>query len=306
MTAPTTETIREAARASLDSCVLLSPRLNEEGLPQRFIAAATDIGDFDHYKFFPGSALEVIKQVRAEHGESAIPIFLRTVLLTAIIDLLDSDKLKLLPPKVEGYHRSNLYRMALESGTDEKWLDISHDLFHKEFGLATLRLYSAGAQLVDVRCGIPRSIAVTEGLMGVPMRVMKFARLGGFKPYFQIHTHKFNLDLFNEPGWEECYRCCAELYALHPKSLGMFGSSWFYDPVLETVSPRLSYLRRTPVEGGAQLMFYSVGGEALNNALSTSSSRRELYESGKYMPKSYMLVWGKADQIAWANRNPNN
>ena len=45
--------------------------------------------------------------------------------------------------------------------------------------------------------------------------------MGGFRPYFQIHTHQFMLDAFNEAGWEECYRCCAELYAVHPEVLGM-------------------------------------------------------------------------------------
>jgi hypothetical protein len=68
------------------------------------------------------------------------------------------------------------------------------------------------------------------------------------------------------------------------------------------VSPRLGYLRDTPIQGGAHLFFYEEGGSSISNSLSTSPTRRKLYDEGKYMPKSYMLVWGKRPQIAWARR----
>lgn len=181
-----------------------------------------------------------------------------------------------------------------------EWLDVEHDLFHKEFGIATLRLYVAGAQLIDPRCGIPRSILFKGGAGTVPGNVAKLLRLGGFRAYFQIHTHKFMLDTFNAEGWNECYRCCAELYALHPEVRGMYGSSWFYDPALDVVSPRLFYLRAIPMAGGAELFFVEESGDALNNSLSTSPTRRKLYEEKKYSPKSYMLAWGRVKQIAWA------
>ena len=59
------------------------------------------------------------------------------------------------------------------------------------------------------------------------------------------------------------------------------------------MSPRLGYLRDTPVDGGARLFFFEEGGSSISNSLSTSPTRRKLYDEGKYMPKSYMLVWGK-------------
>ena len=129
-------------------------------------------------------------------------------------------------------------------------------------------------------------------------------QLGGFKPFIQIHTHLSFLDDFNEEGWNECYRCCADLYRVRPDLLGMYGSSWFYDPALADISPRLDYLREIPVKGGAQLIFVEEGGEALDNALSTSPSRRKLHDEGKYMPRSYMMAWGRQQQMAWAARNP--
>ena len=48
------------------------------------------------------------------------------------------------------------------------------------------------------------------------------------------------------------------------------------------------------------MLYVSTGGDHIDNATSTSPSRRKLYEEGKYMPKSYMLAWGKRAQIDWA------
>ena len=82
----------------------------------------------------------------------------------------------------------------------------------------------------------------------------------------------------------------------------MFGASWFYDPVLATVSPRLGYLRDVPLNGGAKLFFVEKGGAALANSLSTSPTRRKLYEEGKYVPTTYMMAWGRKAQSAWARQ----
>jgi hypothetical protein len=92
------------------------------------------------------------------------------------------------------------------------------------------------------------------------------------------------------------------LYALHPDVLGMFGASWFYHPVLDTISPRLSYLRDVPLKGGAHLFFVEEGGAARANSLATSPTRRKLYEEGKYFPTTYMMVWGREAQSNWARQ----
>ena len=127
--------------------------------------------------------------------------------------------------------------------------------------------------------------------------------LRGFSPMFQIHTHISYLEEFNEAGWNECYRCCADLYQLHPESLGMFGGSWFYDPALESISPRLTYLAAIPCSGGAHRVLLEKSGDFVNDAIATSPSRRKLYESGQYQPRSFLLAWSRQAQQKWANAN---
>jgi hypothetical protein len=94
--------------------------------------------------------------------------------------------------------------------------------------------------------------------------------------------------------------CCVELYQLYPQALGMFGASWFYDPALDEVSPKLSYLRTVPEKNGAFVIFINEGDDARENALQKSTSRRKLYDDGLYTPRHYMLIWPKKSQVKWA------
>ncbi len=192
-------------------------------------------------------------------------------------------------------------RILADAQPTDDWLDLGMDIYHKELGLALLRLYAAAAQLIDVRCGLPRSLLFKGGLAGLPAAAGALLRLGGFSPYFQIHTHTAYLAEFNEGGWNECYRTCADLYAIHPEALGMFGASWFYDPVIQNVSPRLAYLSEIPIGGGAERLPFARDGEFVKDALSTSPSRRKLHAEGKYKPESYLLAGAHALRPAWAS-----
>ncbi len=268
-------------------------------LLDRFIHEAPGTGALDGYKVFTQAASAILSAVRDKTGDAGARAFLRAVILHAIAKTVGEQGLKRLPARIAAQQLQQFKRI-ISHEEDSPWLHLDHDLFHKEFGIATLRLYVAGARLVDPRCGVPRSL-LGRGTPADWLRsTSAIASIGGFRPYFQIHTHKFMLETFNEEGSNECYRCCAELYELFPEVLGMFGSSWFYDPALATVSPRLAYLREVPLRGGAKLLYVASGGEAIDNALAKSATRRRLYEEGRYRPKNYMLIWGRRRQQEWA------
>ena len=268
-----------------------------------FLAVADDVRPYDSYKVFSPAAHSLLAKIKARAGVTACRSFLCSVIAQGVVNTLGSDRFRDLPVRVAIQQARQLRRIAENTNEEADWLDPDNDLFQKELGLATMRLYAAGAQLLEIHSGVPRSLIFRSGAFGALATLGSMLRMGGFRPYFQIHTHQFMLDAFNESGWEECYRCCSELYAVHPEVLGMHGASWFYDPALSVVSPRLGYLRGTPVDGGARLFFYEEGGSSISNSLSTSPTRRKLYDEGKYLPKSYMLVWGRREQIAWARRS---
>lgn len=304
MANPDLNTLAEEAREISVGAVSGLGRLPGGVSPSGFIAEYSAVGPWDHYRHVPRTAVATVRRIAEQLGPEAVRSFLRAALGEGIVSLATSNRLEALPPRIVFHHIRQLRRLVDAIARDGDWLDLSQDIFLKECGLVTLRLYAAGFQLVDVRCGIPRSLVWRAGVLGIPGRMMNFLRLGGFKPFAQIHTHVPNLGEFNEESRNECYRCCAALFEFRPDLLGMFGSSWFYDPALAEVSPHLNYLRDVPLAGGADLMFVEQGGGAVRDALETSNRRRRLYEEGKYMPRSYMLIWGRRPLLAWALGNP--
>ena len=295
------DAIKERAVASRDSALASLGRLPNGLSVDDFIVAVANVGSYDDYKFVSSGVRRNLDVVASQCGGEGVRYFLRAVLAQSVLVAVESERFRRLPTLVGLHHGRQLERISQDMiGQQAEWFNVDNDLFQKDLGITTFRLYAAGSQLIDPRCGVPRSYVLKGGLAEVPRRMRTILGLGGFKPYFQIHTHMSMLDTFNEQGWEDCYRGCVELYALFPQVRGMMGGSWFYDPALAEISPRLAYLREVPLKNGAHLMYVETGGDAMHNSLSSSPTRRKLYEEGRYTPKSYMLIWGKREQSAWA------
>ena len=83
---------------------------------------------------------------------------------------------------------------------------------------------------------------------------------------------------------------------------GLFGSSWFFDPDLERVSPGLLYLRRVPELGGAKLFRMGSTSQDIEMATRTSERRKALCRDGAYVPTRYVFIWARDDLIRWAEQ----
>lgn len=260
-----------------------------------FAALPTGAG----YKFIPEAAVSLISGLKTELSEANMRLFLYACVLTAAAKTLTSDRLSRLPPRVKAHQLKQFQRIVDSQESIVPICSLERDLFQKEFGLASLRLYAAAAQLIDYRAGIGRSLLFKGGLSDLPHRLSVFAATGGFKPFFEIHTHDFYLSEFTPEGWDECYRCCAELYSVHPDVLGMYGGSWFYDPALSAISPRLAYLRDVPQCNGAHVLFDSYSDQTTRLATATSPTRKALFEQGHYRPASHTLIWPRKAQLGW-------
>jgi hypothetical protein len=178
------------------------------------------------------------------------------------------------------------------------------DYFVKDLRFASGLTVPCGAQVVDLRSNVGRRGSVRMLLQRPSMRHLpSFVRSGQLIPWFRIHTESRYLEDFNEPGWDACYLRIASLLRAHPNVLGMTGTSWFYDPQLETVSPRLGYLRMRPMAHGAILIRGSSSAFDIRSATATSETRRRLYEQGRYLPTSYSLMWPRDALLDWARRH---
>lgn len=170
--------------------------------------------------------------------------------------------------------------------------DAGRDLWQKNLALTRLQLIPACAQLVTMAAGVPRSVALKSG----PAALWHVAvRCGGFRPWAEIHTHDPLVPAyFNPQGFEQCWRLLALLLRDNPACRGVTASAWFFDPALETVSPRLAYLRRVPQAAGAR--FLDMGADADSIRLATRfPPRRKAYDAGTYLPRRHAIVWARAD-----------
>jgi len=300
----------ESIETSQAAAALRDGLLAQQGFPadlallDRFVREASVYGPLDDYKIFSPASRDIVARLSSEHGEAAMRRFLCAAIAHGVVTSLAGQRYAGLPQRVKDQQLRQFGRMVLDTDPEADWLSFDSDLFRKEFGLAIVRLYAAGARLIDPRCGIQRSLL----LRGSPRDWLRCAytlgMAGGFRPYFQTHIHTFMLDGFTAEATAELYRCCADLYTLHPEALGSFAASWFYDPAVVRISPHLAYLREIPESGGARILLVSTGPDAVGNALSKSTTRRRLYEAGEYVPKIYMIVWPREKQKAWARANP--
>lgn len=194
-------------------------------------------------------------------------------------------------------------RRILASLETDTALSLTNDAFQKDLSICLGTAFPCVAQVVELHSGIPLRLFSTGTLPERLTLIARVARQRRTKPYYEIHTHTPMLDGFTEAGWDRCYHMIANLMRQDPDCLGIVGGSWFYDPALPAISPRLAYLRDVPASGGA--FFIRRGTTEMDAALatSTSQSRRKLCEAGTYVPTGYVMVWQRQDLIAWSERN---
>ena len=179
----------------------------------------------------------------------------------------------------------------------------SNELFCRDLALCRLKLLPCGSELVDVYSGIPRSILWRNDLQQFVHCIRFFLLKGsGFRPWYESHWDRRLIRSFTPQDYEQCYLRIAELLELNPAIKGMAGFSWWFDPALESISPNLTFLRKVPLDNGAQLFRAGTNADATRAAIHLSAERRQLYDSGKYLPTIYLLAWARKDMLEWANR----
>lgn len=179
-----------------------------------------------------------------------------------------------------------------------RWED---DAFRKDLGISLTLSLPCVAQVAEYTGSVPRAPALRRTDGGAQLARHILANGLRTRPYLEIHTHTPMLDGFNEGGWLQCYRMLAEVLRQMPDCLGVVGGSWFYDPAVARISPRLSYLSEMPLNGGAFRVRIGASEDDRKLATATSATRRALAESGEYIPTKWLLVWPRKALLRWAD-----
>ena len=133
--------------------------------------------------------------------------------------------------------------------------------------------------------------------------LLKFHR---YKPVMYVmHTDVHDPDLlakFNSEGWINAFINIAQLLKTRIEIKGIYGATWFYDPKIAYISPRLKFISEILTDGGARVFYIGPSEETTKDALTKSETRRKLYAEGKYIPTAYICIWPRKELIKWANR----
>jgi hypothetical protein len=181
--------------------------------------------------------------------------------------------------------------------------DFDHWSKDVRFSLA-LSVPGAKSQVIDLSSPLGPKQIVRHALDGRGIGpLFRYLAAGAKKePWLEVHTESRWLRGFNEEGWNEAWATAAELCRGRPELAGMIGSSWFYDPPLTEISPRLAHLRLNPLNGGAFMVHQGPGEIHTLRAGTASASRKALIDSGEYTARSWLMVWPRKELIAWADR----
>lgn len=184
---------------------------------------------------------------------------------------------------------------------DPQYGALRASFFDRDLRMAAGFSLPVGSQIIDLHVWAPPSLYRNQGLKE-NLRCLAFVafRLGGLGPLVRIHLDARNVENFNESGRNACYRRIARLMKVQPEIRGMIGTSWFYDPQLQQVSPKLAYLARVPLENGALLRMGGAAEINTQRALERSPTRRRLYEEGRYKPISATVIWPRAGLMRFA------
>ncbi len=206
-----------------------------------------------------------------------------------------------LPDSILTLYPNLLVRLSNTIAESEEHYDI--DAFSRDVGLSLALLLPGAAEDIDLNSGLSFRMFASAALKrGDFNSFSRYLNLGLWRTCYNIHLDSRNLTNFNPEGRAQTYHCAADMMRERKNIAAMFAASWFYDPALLEISPRLSYLRETPLKGGAFFICNGSGEIHIERATRTSKTRRDLYKSGKYVPTCYTLIWPRRNLIAWSDR----
>lgn len=257
------------------------------------------------YNYISPSIENTCGQIVSHEGVIALSRFHRLVLATLIVRAQERLASSIFTDDVILLFCQNFDRVlkSMDQNPPE-FYQHSNDKFSKDLSLCLLRLIPMGAQKANIN-GIPRRIMLKAGpASGLKMFANVSMEMGGFRPLYELHTDEHDssaLFEFTPDGWDRFYVRAASMMELNKDIKGIFGISWFFDPQLERISPRLSFLRERPLKNGGRFFFVSQSKNGSGGALARSSTRQKLFEKGEYIPTNYIMIWPRKHLINWAN-----
>lgn len=258
------------------------------------------------YHAVPNQLRTLWSDITGEFGEDGFEAFQKITMLRLIDRFETRSRGRRYTENIRQQFGSSFRRIvtSIDSSSFTKYRS-HNDILLKDLAICRQKVFPAGgARIVEPAAGFSRSLMFKGGVRQGARMVRLLLSVGGNKPFYSHHMHLSELEQFNQKGFEACNLNLADMLKLNPDVRGIHCGSWLYDPALSFAGPRLAYMCEIQQHNGAYLFYAGV--DRGGGALAKSKSRRELYDQGKYIPKSYHIVWPRDRVIAWAEQHPSN
>ena len=182
--------------------------------------------------------------------------------------------------------------------------DLTKNIFVGLAKIATLRRFPAGQMTWEIS-GIPRSWLPQVPVRHWPRVLQYLVKFGGLGPAFVPHlnaTRKDRAALLERETNRSWYRM-AQSMKRQPDIRGLVASSWLHSPDTMRVSPHMTAFSRALLDNGALLVRHHKA-DLDCGVFYRSPERRKLFDDGQFIPTHGLVIWPRAEMIAWADAHP--
>jgi hypothetical protein len=260
------------------------------------------------YKYISPDVEKLCSDIIVHSNKVSLELFHKLLLIHLIMKSVEKLRIKRLPERIKSLYVTNFKRIvdSIKFDTESPGFYLyPNDAFFKDLSVCCFRMIPAGARKLTL---MRLPIRVLFGT-----RVMRYIGTGKFllikckKRIYYLLGHLDTHDPqcmaeFSLEGHIRFFNTVAKIMEMDETMMGWVGNSWFYDPKLEKISPKLAYLRRIPLENGARDFYRGTNDSAKKHALVKSPTRKRLFKEGKYLPVNYMIIWPRRELLEWADQ----
>ncbi|PIE33112.1 hypothetical protein CSA56_13080 [candidate division KSB3 bacterium] len=296
------ELVNAHIRQLREELVKINSSMLHEFPIDRYIQSVESYRERYRYNYIAPTIKSMLNDIQARYNAHALALYHKLTLSSLIKRSIPNLNRNSFPESISDLYQEWFDRVLGEFSTlPDEYYSHQNDEFLKDLAGCSLRIIPIGGAWIVEISGIGRRFLLTGGfqqfIKGGWFALMK---MGGFASFYQIHVVKRYLHGFNPEERIRCYLRISELLRQNPRIRGMFGESWYYDPTLRDISPRLLYLREIAEQCGAKVFRLGTSQSDIDNALAKSATRRRLYREKVYTPAAYLLIWPRKALMKWA------
>lgn len=256
------------------------------------------------YNDVPSAIEDMCNAIVALGGEEALDVYHRLVLLELMGRFDQRASRYGLPSWLEGSVKACFQSIMrdVQKPRPRRFLLSKRD-FLLDLGICRGKLWPCGAELVESGCSLNLRWLLQKREMAQSIRALMHVGFSvrGTTPVLASHFDKRRPEAFSPEGYRQLYLTIARLLREMPDHLGFLSSSWWHDPAVGRISPKLSFLNSLPLSGGARIYRIGTDETAVSTALRLSKERKEAYRKGIYHPTYYHLIWARRRLLNWAD-----